>query len=455
MFKQQLCNWVLLAAMGIVVSGCSDAKTTLIEKDPLVTDSDEHDHNHDPGHEELGRLVVLSATTPEAMVYDLADNRLLNAFALTTAPSAVYASGGYRYAVLVDRPGDSLSFLDGGVWQEDHELHAHEYEETPVLLSHTLSGSRPTHLVRHEQQLAVFFDGDSASSSPASVTVLTDADIANQSAAPVSLALDTDMHGAAEPRGEYLLSSIRRSDEQTTSGNPALPDQVGVFHLHDGYFEQEQLLEVFCPNLHGAAQNESYVAFGCSDGVLLAHEQAGEFHAQKVANAEDMAESLRIGTILGHEHVEQFIGLASAHGGASVQWFSIDPLAGEMEQIDWQPVEGAVVVDRGFSFEGEHFLILDDHGYLTILEPHDHDGHIHWEYGTRLNIAEQDVTDMPEGMNFSMAIAQNGNSIYIADPMAQHVLLVDLDVMQVIGDIELDFAPASLTWLGIAEDHEH
>ena len=98
---------------------------------------------------------------------------------------------------------------------------------------------------------------------------------------------------------------------------------------------------------------------------------------------------------------------------------------------------------------------MDDQGYLTVIEPHLEDGHTHWEYGARLDITEADVSTMPEGMNFSMTFAQNGHMAYIADPIEQHVLIIDLELLMVDGDIELDYAPAMITWLGIAETHDH
>jgi hypothetical protein len=65
---------------------------------------------------------------------------------------------------------------------------------------------------------------------------------------------------------------------------------------------------------------------------------------------------------------------------------------------------------------------------------------------------------MPDDMSFSMTVAQNGQFAYVADPIAQHVLQIHIEDMEIEGDIELDFAPASITWLGIAEeadDHDH
>lgn len=453
MFKANYLAGLLLALSGFSLAGCDSAKTMIIEKDSIVED-DDHKHEHGD-HEGQGRLVVINASSPEALVYDLEENALLDTFALTSAPSSLYASGGYRYGLLVDRAGNAINFIDGGLWQEAHLDHFDVYEEAPVLLDYRVTGTNPTHFVPHEGQLAIFFDGNATTATPASVAVLNDTDINSENASPASIEFDVNMHGVAEPRGEHLFASWRRADADTTSANPILPDQVAVYHLHAGQYEHEQILDVNCPDLHGAAQNETYIIFGCSDGVLLVHEHDGEFEAQKILNSADVATGLRIGSIYGHENSDQFIGLASAHGGASVQWFVIDPAEGEMELIDWQPVENARVVGRGFTFEAEQFLILDNQGYLTVLEPHEHDDDTHWEFGERLDITDENIAELPEGTNFNLTVSQGGHTAYVSDPIAQRILTIDLDVMEIVGDIELDFVPSSIAWLGIAAAHDH
>ena len=93
-----------------------------------------------------------------------------------------------------------------------------------------------------------------------------------------------------------------------------------------------------------------------------------------------------------------------------------------------------------------------------MLEAHEHDGHMHWELVGKVDITEEDVTTMPEGMNFSMTVSRNSEFAYVADPIAQHVLKVHIEDLEIEGDLELTFAPSAITWLGIAEesdDHDH
>ncbi|QJR81083.1 5-methyltetrahydrofolate--homocysteine methyltransferase [Alteromonas pelagimontana] len=451
-------NWLAAAIGTLLLTGCGDAETTIVEQDPIEVPGDDHDddHNHDDGLiDSLGRLAVTSAESNEAVIYDLDDNSLLDTFPLTHESSAVSSSAGYRYAVFTTRTQDHVGFIDGGLWREDHVDHLHDYEQAPVMSDYALSGSRPTHVVTHDGKMAVFYDGDAEAGTTASVQVVNDTDISSETADLPTLPYNINMHGVAEPRGEHLLATIRRDDALNTSANKVLPDQIGVFHWHDGEYEQEQVLEVDCPDLHGAAQNVDYNAFGCSDGIMVAHQHDTEYHAVKIPNVESLG-GLRVGSIFAHEDSDSFFGVASQHSGGAAILVNINPVENDMEMVDWEPATDAQAISYSYSADGDHFLILDNQGFLTVLTPHDHDGHSHWEFDKRINISEEDVATMPEGQSFSMAISYSSNIVYVADPIAQHVLAIDLESSETVSDIPLDFAPAGIAWMGIPEtEHAH
>ena len=100
------------------------------------------------------------------------------------------------------------------------------------------------------------------------------------------------------------------------------------------------------------------------------------------------------------------------------------------------------------------FLILDSEGYLNVLTAHAHGDHSHWEVEERLDITDEDVSLMPDGSSFSMTVSQSSDHIYVADPLAQHVLQIDLESLSIINDIELGYSPAAISWFGVAH-HEH
>lgn len=451
--KRPVVLFIAASAMA-VLAGCGDAKTTIIEKHSIPVDGDGHNHGGSEHEDELmGRLLVVNSTTIEAQIFDLEDNERITTIPLDALPSAVHASGGYRFAALIDRNADKVGFVDGGLWQEPHGDHFDVFATIPMLSNFTLTGSRPTHYDTHEGSVAVFFDGNANAGNNASVQVFDDEVVAEANMAAM-VSFNLPMHGVAKPRGEHLLATIRREDTESTSTNFNLPDQLGVYHLHNGEYKLEQTLDVACPDLHGAAQNETVAVFGCGDGVLLASESNDDtYRAQKLLNPDAMLEGARIGSLWGHHESDKFIGLAS--NDSASQFFIIDPEEGEIELIDWQPMPNAKPVARDFTFEAEQFVILDNQGYLTLIEQHQENGHTHWEYGARLAITTADVNLMPEGMKFSMTLAQNGHTVYIADPIAQHIVVVDLGLLEVNAEIELDYAPTMITWLGIVDEHDH
>ena len=78
-----------LAISSTLITACGDAETNIVEKDPIETPDDGHDHGEDHDHgddhaiDSMGRLAVLAANSNEANIFDLDDNSLLESFTLT------------------------------------------------------------------------------------------------------------------------------------------------------------------------------------------------------------------------------------------------------------------------------------------------------------------------------------------------------------------------------------
>lgn len=440
---------------GALLNGCAgDAETTIIEKDLIVVmPGDDHDHGDDFLIESMGRLAVLSSQASSVSVIDLDDGDLLDEFALTHDGSRIMPSADHRYLAIAARDMDTVDFIDGGLWREDHVEHLHDYAQAPVAISYSLSGSRPTHIGSFEGKMAVFYDGDADAGAPAGVQVVTDADIISENSALPTLSYTMNMHGVAKAKDDILVATIRREDSESTSNAKILPDQVGVYHWHDGEYELEQTLEHTCPDLHGAALNEEHFVFGCGDGVLIAHAHDGdEFESDKIVNIEALT-GLRVGSVYGHAESELFLGVASSRATGEQVLVAINPEAKSMEQLEWDNDNKAIAYS--FNYEGDALVILDEQGVLSKFEVHEHDGELEFEFESSLDISDEDLTAMPDGHNFTMVPSQNGNYLYVADPIAQHILNIHLEDMEIEGDIELDVVPSNLVWLGIKEAHEH
>ena len=140
---------------------------------------------------------------------------------------------------------------------------------------------------------------------------------------------------------------------------------------------------------------------------------------------------------------------------------------GEMELVDWQSTEGASLVGYGFADGGEKFVLLDNQGYLTILNYH---GHEHeyadaaeaeepaFEFAAKVQLTTADVATMPEGSRFELAISASDDKVYVANPIDNTLLTVDIADAEVVATKQLSFVPNKLVWLGIAapaEAHDH
>jgi hypothetical protein len=398
--------------------------------------SNSDDHDDDYHIDTLGRLVIADGS-PTVRVLDLDSGTVVQNFTLDHAPSALYASPGQRYALAVQRTQDQVQFIDGGIYQEDHGDHLHDYKRNPSLLNWRLGGVRPTHYEVHGHLGALFMDGLDASNLPAEAVVLTDASLAAGQAL-ARLTLPRAMHGTAEPRGNFLLTTYREAGSETT-----LPSQVELYQRSDdsGY-SFVQRFETPCPRLHGSYSIASHSAFGCSDGVLVVTQDGSNFSARKLPNPVDLDPGVRIGTIIGHPERANFIGIASPG-----HFFDIDPVAGTLTRINW--AQGRTRRAHAMDAKGRHLLILDDQGTLHVL-----DGNAGWAVRATLPA----ITSMPTAAPFpTIAVNRAAHRAYLSDPNGSRIVVVDLETASLAAPIALNFNPTLLTWVGIErhDDHAH
>lgn len=451
-YLKPMCT-VSLAVAAALLTACGDTEININEKDPIAIEDPGHDHDEVNG---TGRLVITDLSSANVQVLELPAKTELVTFLAQGTPSALYASADHRYAAVVQRTQDLVQFVDGGLWQEDHVDHLHDYQADPQLAAFQLTQVRPTHFTASAGQLTVFFDGNSATGAAAGVAVLTDSDIGTDATDYPQLSYQTHQHGAAQARGEYLLSSIRDANSSTS-----LPESVGLYEQHGDHYHLEQTFTETCPGLHGSAQNHDYIAFGCTDGVLLINQTGTEFVASKLANTTDFTGSMRIGTLDGAQNAEHFIGLA----GTAV--FAIHPADNEMTLLDWQAGTATAISGYGFAEQGEKFVLLDNTGALTIFNYHGHEGHDHvhtlaegdaFEYVTKIALNTGTNTTLPEGSSFNLAISASDDKVYVSNPITRQVLTVDLHDGEVVAEQELNYVPGKMVWLGIAtpaEEHHH
>ena len=414
---------LLLTAVSL--AACSD--TDLLPPD-------DHDHDH---AETTGRLVIAQSGAPTAHVFDLDEETLIAAFTIDFPASAVNPSPDRRYAVVLQRSDNVTQFIDGGIWQEDHGDHLHDYVEDPLLLAMKLDGVRPTHFEVHDELAALFFDGNGATGDNAGVAMLTDDSITDGDT-EATLDLPVAMHGTAEPRGDFLLTTYRDPADTSTT----LPSAVELYERKGtGYDFVERFAEP-CTVLHGSYSNETHSAFGCGDGVLLVEQDGDSFTASKVPNPAGMAVGARIGTIVGHHELADFGGWAGS------AFYVIDTSAGTMTEVDWNGAAAVTRAAHAMDAHGENFLILDSDGDLHFLDPADD-----WNSRGVLEDVVGSFTASPAPQP-AIVVSLAGEVAFVSDPDDQSVAIIDLESRSLIERIDLGFTPAGFTWLGLGE-HEH
>jgi hypothetical protein len=421
---------IAIACAATVLVGCGDSKTTINEIEPTIPPIDDgHDHDTELGK---GRLAIASADQAVVHIFDLEDNSLVESVTITHPAEYLYASPENRYAVAVQRSVDSVEFIDGGVWQELHGDHYDQHVDAPELTTFSLHDVKPTHYVPRGDKAAVFFDGNKETGANASLSLLSDESISAEKVI-AEHHFDTYMHGTAEIRGEFVLSTLRDSDAESS-----LPEHVTLLEVHGDHFHQEQVFDKACPALHGSFQTDTHIAFACGDGVLAIEQQGSVFTAHKIDNPVDMPEGVRIGSLKGSAESNVMIGASRAG------FFLVDLVGQDITPFSWQPEEDLSAVTHGFDGHHEHMLIIDNKGYLNLFSAENH-----WQLEKRIAVFDTLTEEAAP-----LIIASKAHElIYLIN--GQEVTTVDLHEGMVVGHFDLDFTPSKAAWLGVVSEEEH
>jgi hypothetical protein len=402
------------------------------------------DHNHgtdDIRIDTAGRLAVTENSARTLRIHDLDSGNVEASHALDHAPAAVYASAGGRYAVVMQRTQDQVQFVDGGIWQEDHVDHLHDYKQASRLSGFKLAGPRPTHFdVQAGRQVAIFMDGNAAATpvQNASVHLLTDATIGSGSTL-ARLDLSVPIHGLAEPVGDKLLAVARAADAPDT-----LPTHLTLHTRTGSGYSLVRQLSARCNGMHGSFSSGSSTLVGCLDGMMLVKHTG----AATTDEGRKLATALRVGTIAGHARLpDHFIGIATegaAPAPVTTRFYAVNAETATVS--DFNPegwATGRVRRAHGFDRSGQRFFVLDDQG--TLIGAQRQGGA--W---TNLSRVAGVVPAMPSAAPWP-AIATNGarDELYITDPVARQLVVVNSSTGAVLARRDLGYVPSGLAWLGI------
>lgn len=424
------------AALACVLAACGGGSD----------DHDDHDHAH-THIDTAGRLAVAEAGASKLHLLELDTGRAESTHVLAHPATAVYASPGKRYAVTVQGRNNLVQFVDGGVWQEDHGDHLHDYRAGSRLLNWKIEGVRPTHFDLEWQQgrgvqAALFLDGSAKATPPqnASVRVMTDASIA-AGRTTARLDLDAPLHGFAQPLGEQLLT-VHRSEDAVN----ALPNHLRVYDRQGETYRAGNVLNTRCDGMHGSAASGRSMVAGCMDGVLL---------VQRGANAALADQKLtlpgRVSSLMAHpKQPDQYIGIGWKRGADENTWtarfYAIDGAAAtgvEFAPEGWG--EGSEFSSVSFDRSGTRFFVLDSQGTLIVMQR----GANGWTTAARVPAV---VPVMPAESDPSwprLTASAARDEVYLSDPVAKQIAVLDGTSGQVKQRISLGYTPGAMAWLGI------
>lgn len=404
-----------------------------------VPAEDEHDHG-DVFIDTAGRLAIAEIGAPTVRIVDLDSNAVEASYAMDNEPSALYTSPGGRYAVVVQRLQDRVQFIDGGIWQEDHGNHLHDYKQGSRLLGWRLTGPRPTHYdVQAGVQAAFFFDGNASVAPPqtSAVRLLTDAAI-GAGAAAAALDLSFAIHGLAEPVGDKLLTVSRANDAPDT-----LPTHLEFYRRSGNVYSYVRQIPARCDGMHGSFSSGSHTVVGCLNGML----RVRHISATEVDGGTFIATPSRVGTVAGHPRLpDRFIGMGNAGTAPNqtTRFYALDATTGTVQEIvpsGW--TEGRLRRAHAFDRTGTRFFVLDDQGTLYVLQWTGSG----WTTAARL---PGTVPAMPAAAPWP-AFAANGarDQVYLTDPVARQLIVLAAATGAVSERRNLSFAPRTLAWVGI------
>lgn len=401
-----------------------------------------NDHTHtDTFIDTAGRLAIAENAASGVRVFDLDSKAVTATIAMDSAPSALYTSPNGRYAVAYQGAAGKVQFIDGGIWQEDHADHLHDYKQAAAKVDFTLAGTAPSHFdVQQGVQATVYFDGSSTATPPqnAKISLLTDDSIGGKKAA-ATLDLSYAVHGFGEPVGSKLLTVSRASDATDT-----LPTHLELYQRIGTGYTYDRRLSTRCDGMHGSFSSGSHTVVGCKDGVVVAtHTSAAAVTDRKVATP------LRVSTVVGHPKLSgQFIGIGTegttAAPPVTTRFYAIDAVAGTSATLTlpgWD--NGRVRRAHAFDRSGTRFAVLDDQGALRMVTRQSNA----WVAGP---VVAGVVPAMPSAAP-QPAIVANGakDEFYVTDPVAKQLVTVNSQTGAVVSRTALGFTPSAITWTGI------
>jgi zinc transport system substrate-binding protein len=276
-----------------------------------------------------------------------------------------------------------------------------------------MTGSRPVHFVVHDGDIAVFYDGEGIAriygargGSPRVV----------ETAAP--------HHGVAASIADHVLVSIPHPEDPSE-----LP--VGIRILDEAGAQVGP--DHACPDLHGEAASGSLMALACATGILIVRpDGANAPTVEHIAYAPDLPVG-KSTTLLGASGLQYFVG---NYGADAI--VTIDPATGSFTRT-------ALPTRR------VHFAMDPERPQLVYVFTED--GRLHKVNALTGSIEASVALTGPYSMDGHWRdprprIAVAGDEIFVTDPSAAALRVVNAESFEKTRDIAVEGMPYTILAVG-------
>ncbi|MBU8577709.1 zinc metallochaperone AztD [Brevibacterium luteolum] len=339
------------------------------------------------------------------------------------------AAGDNRHLFLTE--GDLFRLLDMGTWSEPHGDHSHSYTTDPLLTDQRIEGSHPGHLVNHDGTSVAFFDGTGEIHSFDPAELSADAPIKTEKTQAKEA-----HHGVAVVRSDG--SMIHTVGNEDTRSGVVIRDAEG----------KEIAENSDCPGVHGeAAVKDGVITVGCENGLLI-------IKGDEISKVDSPDEHGRIGNQRGHEDSPVVLGDYKTDPEAEVERPTrvtlTDTTSGKLTLVDLPAAYSFRSLGRGG--EGEA-LVHGTDGTLRVIDPEP--GKIDKEIPVTGEREEPKDWQQPQP-----TVHVSGENVYVTEPEAKKLHIVDLADGTVTGSVDLPEVPGEIATASGevpagAEEHDH
>ncbi|MBN8950798.1 MULTISPECIES: zinc metallochaperone AztD [unclassified Rhizobium] len=378
----------------------------------------------DENETESWRLFVADHSLPIVRTIDAASGKEIGRFDLEGYAALSLSQSG-RTVFAVQGEKNVVNAIATGISLSDHGEHRDIELSDPKLLSVSIKGEKPGHVVTHGNDVAIFFDREDK------FDLLSESDLVTGKADIRAFKTMAAHHGVAVPMGNHLLVSAPNVEAPVKEGE--LPPRLGLRVLDR---KGEQVGDIKpCTGLHGEATSARLVAFGCEEGVLIAHPGGTDGpKIQMLAYGSSLPKG-KVSTLLGGTSIQFFLG---NYGEQNVVLIDPDNAAEPYKLIELPTRRVDFVLDPA---KPQHAYILTEDGKLhlldvvkgaivqsqTVTEPYSKDGH--WrDPRPRLAVA--------------------GGLIAITDPRHGLVRMVDNQSLKEVRSIPVEGQPFAIVAVG-------